>query len=117
MDIVNNLQEEQEQTRGYDAENPNRPSLLDLKKNSSSSSRSCKRRECAPRLSEDHYCDEDVEEDERDIEEETEALELISVNNKEELASVLDRLASEGIRAEVVYGAATLYVKSPTTSL
>ncbi|KAF9353714.1 hypothetical protein BGX26_008531 [Mortierella sp. AD094] len=60
------------------------------------------------------YYDEDsFIEDERYAEEDEEP---ISVKNKEELASVLDRLASEGIRAEVVHGAATRYVVPPTTS-
>ncbi|KAG0017068.1 hypothetical protein BGZ81_010925 [Podila clonocystis] len=37
----------------------------------------------------------------------------IAVKNAEELASVLDKLAAEGIRAEVVRGTATRYVEPP----
>ncbi|KAF9334318.1 hypothetical protein BG006_002345 [Podila minutissima] len=40
----------------------------------------------------------------------------IAVNNAEELASVLDKLAAEGIRAEVVRGTATRYVEPPSAT-
>ncbi|KAF9313914.1 hypothetical protein BG003_004696 [Podila horticola] len=64
----------------------------------------------------DAFDGEGDHDDENDDEDDSPSPPPIAVKNAEELASVLDKLAAEGIRAEVVRGTATRYVEPPSVT-
>jgi len=61
----------------------------------------------------DDYDESEYSDGDEDDDDEDDRPPPIAVKNAEELASVLDRLAAEGVRAEVVRGTATRYIEPP----